>query len=102
MKEMQFSIIVLTTLMCAVLVFQMPGRVKRDEVSNRSRWLMCGSLALIGVQFLIQYITELRALGITQAEIDGFRRQGEQIIWIDTDYGEVNHALHRSCLSPAL
>lgn len=67
MKEMQFSIIVLTTLMCAVLVFQMPGRVKRDEVSNRSRWLMCGSLALIGVQFLIQYITELRALGITQA-----------------------------------
>lgn len=67
MKEMQFSIIVLTTLMCGVLVFQMPGRVKRDLVSNRSRWLMCGSLALIGVQFLIQYITELRALGVTQA-----------------------------------
>jgi len=67
MKEMQFSIIVLTTLMCSVLVFQMPGRVKRDVVSNRSRWLMFGSLALIGVQFLIQYITELRALGVTQA-----------------------------------
>lgn len=67
MKEMQFSITVLTTLMCAVLVFQMPKRVKCDVVSNRSRWLMVGSLALIAVQFLIQYITELRALGVTQA-----------------------------------
>ena len=67
MKEMQFSITVLTTLMCAVLVFQMPKRVKYDVVSNRSRWLMVGSLALIAVQFLIQYITELRALGVTQA-----------------------------------
>lgn len=67
MKEMQFSIIVLTTLMCSVLILQMPGRVKRNVVSNRSRWLMTGSLALIGIQFLVQYITELRVLGITQA-----------------------------------
>ena len=34
--------------------------------------------------------------------IDGFRRQGEQIILIDKDFGEVNNALHRSGLSPAL
>ena len=34
--------------------------------------------------------------------IDGFSRQGEQIILIDTDFGEVKNALHRSGLSPAL
>ena len=67
MKELQFSIVVLMTLMCSALVLLMPGRVKRDKVSNRSRWLMVGALGLIGVQFLIQYVTQLRAMGVTPA-----------------------------------
>lgn len=67
MKELQFSIVVLMVLMCSTLILLMPGRVKRDKVSNRSRWLMVGSLGLIGMQFLIQYVTGLRAMGVTQA-----------------------------------
>ncbi len=66
MKEMQFSIIVLTTLMCSGLMLLLPERVRRDAVINRSRWLMVGALALIGVQFLVQYVTEMRAIGVTQ------------------------------------
>ena len=67
MKEMQFSIVVMTILMCSALVLLMPGRVKRDVVINHSRWLMVGALMLIGAQFLIQYITQLRTIGVTQA-----------------------------------
>ena len=67
MKELQFSILVLMTLMCSALILLLPSRVKRDVVSNRSRWLMVGALGLIGVQFLVQYITEFRAIGVTPA-----------------------------------
>ena len=44
MKELQLSIVMLMVLMCSALILLMPGRVKRDKVSNRSRWLMVGSL----------------------------------------------------------
>ena len=67
MKEMQFSAIVMMVMMCSALILLMPGRVKRDKVINQSRWLMVGALGLIGVQFLIQYVAELRTMGITQA-----------------------------------
>ena len=67
MKEMQFSVVVVMVLMCSALILLMPERVRRDEVYNRSRWLMVGALGLIGVQFLIQYVTQLRAMGVTQA-----------------------------------
>ena len=67
MKEMQFSVVVVMVLMCSALVLLMPERVRRDAVYNRSRWLMTGALTLIGVQFLIQYVTQLRAMGVTQA-----------------------------------
>ena len=69
MKEMQFSIVVLATLMCSALILLLPDRVRRDEVINRSRWLMAGALALLGVQFLVQYVTQLRAIGVTQAVV---------------------------------
>ena len=67
MKEMQFSAIVMMVMMCSALILLMPERVKRDKVINQSRWLMVGALGLIGVQFLIQYVAELRMMGITQA-----------------------------------
>ena len=67
MKEMQFSAVVMMVLMCSALILLMPERVKRDKVINHSRWLMVGALGLIGVQFLVQYVFELRAMGITQA-----------------------------------
>lgn len=67
MKEMQFSAIVMMVMMCSALILLMPGRVKHDKVINRSRWLMVGALGVIGAQFVIQYLTELRTMGITQA-----------------------------------
>ena len=67
MKEMQFSAIVMMVMMCSALIVLMPGRVKLDRVINRSRWLMVGALGLIGAQFLVQYITQLRTMGVTQA-----------------------------------
>ena len=67
MKEMQFAAIVMMVMMCSALIVLMPNRVRRDKVINQSRWLMVGSLALIGAQFVVQYITQLRAMGVTQA-----------------------------------
>lgn len=67
MKEMQFSAIVMMVMMCSALILLMPERVKHDKVINQSRWLMVGALGLIGLQFLIQYVAQLRMMGITQA-----------------------------------
>lgn len=67
MKEMQFAVVVLMTLMAAVLVLQLPGKVREDSVTNRSRWLMAAALVLLGAQFAIQYISGLRTKGVTQA-----------------------------------
>lgn len=67
MKEMQFSAIVMMVMMCSALIWLMPDQVKRDTVINRSRWLMVGALSLIGMQFLVQYIVELRTMGVIQA-----------------------------------
>lgn len=64
---MQFSAVVMMVMMCSALIVLMPDRVQRDTVINRSRWLMVGALGLIGAQFLVQYITELRTMGVTQA-----------------------------------
>ena len=67
MKEMQFSAVLLMTLMALALVFFLPRRVSENRVANRSRWLMTGGLMLIGVQFLIQYISGSRATSMEQA-----------------------------------
>ena len=64
---MQFAVIVMMVMMCSALVLLMPERVKRDKVINRSRWLMVGALGLIGAQFVVQYVMELRTMGVTQA-----------------------------------
>lgn len=67
MKEMQFSAVLLMTLMALALVLFLPRRVSENRVANRSRWLMTGGHMLIGVQFLIQYISGSRATSMEQA-----------------------------------
>ena len=67
MKELQFSVVVLMTLMCSALIVLLPKQIKYDRVINRSRWLMVAALSLLGVQFLIQYIFQFRTMGVTQA-----------------------------------
>ena len=64
---MQFSAVVMMTLMALALIMLLPVWVRNDRVANRSRWLMTGGLILIAVQFLIQYITGSRDVGVEQA-----------------------------------
>ena len=67
MKEMQFSAVVMMTLMALALVFMLPTKVNEDRAANRSRWLMTGGMVLIGVQFLIQYISDMRTSNMMHA-----------------------------------
>lgn len=67
MKEMQFTAVVLMTLMALTLATLLPRRVKEDRVANRSRWFMTAGLALMAVQFFIQYVSGLRTVDVSQA-----------------------------------
>ena len=69
MKEFQITVVVMTTLMAFSLVVLLPKQVSRNPVANRSRWLMAGGLALVGLQFLIQYIGGYRFTDILKAVI---------------------------------
>ena len=64
---MQFTAIMLMTLMTVALTVWMPQRLVEDRVANRSRWLLAAGLALIGVQFALQYAFNFREQGVTQA-----------------------------------
>ncbi|MBQ6379021.1 MAG: helix-turn-helix transcriptional regulator [Prevotella sp.] len=67
MGEMQFTAVTMLLLMAIALVAWLPRRVSHDKVANRSRWLMAGGLALLVVQFALQYALDLRQMGVTQA-----------------------------------
>ena len=67
MSEVQFTAVVLLSLMTLALVMLLPSYVGRDRVMNRSRWLMTAALALLAVQFLLQHSLKLRQMGVMQA-----------------------------------
>ena len=64
---MQFSAIVLMSLLTLAQVFLLPKWVRGDAVLNRARRLFSCATALLTVQFLLQYTLKLRALGAIQA-----------------------------------
>ncbi len=66
MVEIQFSMILMMSLLTLALVMLMPRRVADDTIINRSRWLMAGGTALTAVQFVLQYVLRLRDMGVTQ------------------------------------
>ena len=66
MKEMQFTAIVLMSLLTLKLLL-LPSKAIVSPIMRRAWWLMTLGVALIGVQFLLQYILGLRELGVTQA-----------------------------------
>lgn len=66
MKEMQFAAIVLMALLTLKLLL-LPSKAVVSPVIRRAWWLMTVGVALIGVQFVLQYTLGLRALGVTQA-----------------------------------
>ena len=66
MEHIQFTAIVLMSLLTLKLLL-LPSKVTVNPIIKRAWWLMTVGIALIDVQFLLQYILGLRALGITQA-----------------------------------
>ena len=63
---MQFTAIVLMIGLTLKLLL-LPRRVEENSVTGRSRWLMFGGTALMGVQFVLQMALGLREKGVTQA-----------------------------------
>lgn len=66
MREMQFTAIVLMTLLTMKLLL-LPRWAMRNPVMSKARWLMTGGTALLAVQFLLQFRLELRSLDVTKA-----------------------------------
>lgn len=66
MENMQFTAIVLMALLTFKLLM-LPSKVAINPMVNKARILMTGSIILLGVQFLLQYIWQLRAMGVSQA-----------------------------------
>lgn len=66
MEQMQFCAIILLTLLTLKLLL-LQRKVGVTPIVSTARWLMTVGIALLGVQFLLQYILGLRAMGVTQA-----------------------------------
>ena len=66
MELMQFTAVIVLTLLALKLLL-LPRKVALNVVVNRARWLMVVGIGLLDVQFLLQYIFRLRAMGVTQA-----------------------------------
>ncbi len=67
MKVLQFGALLMLLLMTIELTVLLPRRAMRDKVLNRSRWLLAAGLGLLALQFLIQYHSGFRSMGVTQA-----------------------------------
>lgn len=66
MELTQFSAVVVLTLLVLKLML-LPRKVAVNPVVDTARWLMTTGIILLDVQFLLQYILGLRAMGVTQA-----------------------------------
>lgn len=66
MALMQFASVVMLTLLLLKLLL-LPNKVVVNPVMGKARWLMVAGIALLDVQFLLQYSLGLRAMGVTQA-----------------------------------
>jgi AraC-like DNA-binding protein len=66
-SEMQYGGMLTTGLLALTIALQLPRRAARDSVYGRARWWMVGGLALLSVQFLLQYLFNFRQMGVTQA-----------------------------------
>lgn len=65
-NEMQYGGMLTTALLALTVAFQVPRRTARNKIFSRARWMMASGLALISLQFLLQYIGGYRQMGVTQ------------------------------------
>ena len=63
---MQFTAIIVLTLLVLKLLL-LPRKVAVSGVVAKARWLMTTGILFLDVQFLLQYVLGLRAMGVTQA-----------------------------------
>lgn len=66
MELMQFTAVVLLTLLMLKLLL-LPRKVAVNPTMGMARWLMIAGIALLDLQFLLQFTLGLRAMGVTQA-----------------------------------
>lgn len=66
MAQMQFTAVAILTLLLLKLLVISNKVALRQEV-RKARWLMTLGIALLDLQFLLQYLLGLRAMGVTQA-----------------------------------
>ena len=66
MKLMQFTAVIVLTLLVLKLLL-LPRKVAVNAVVDKARWLMTTGILLLDVQFLLQYVFGLRAMGVTQS-----------------------------------
>lgn len=66
MEQMQFTAIVLTLLLTLKLLM-LPRRAVSEWSACRSRLSMTFGVVLLLIQFVLQYVLKLRAMGVTQA-----------------------------------
>ena len=67
LNEMQFAGMIGMGLLSLTMTVNVPRRVAKHPVYGRARWLMSCGLALLSIQFLIQYAFNLREMGLNQA-----------------------------------
>lgn len=65
--EMQISGMLTMVMLALMLVLRVPNRAKHHSGFARARWLAVAGTLLIALQFLLQYMTGLRQMGVTQA-----------------------------------
>jgi len=65
--EIQFGGMVAMSALAFTQIMQTPRRVTRHPVYGWARWLMASGLAVLSLQFLLQYAFGFRAMGVTQA-----------------------------------
>ena len=66
LEEIQFGLLLLTSMMTIYLMFLEINQSKGNAVFNRARWLMAGGTGLLAIHFLLQFTLRFRESGTTQ------------------------------------
>ena len=66
LEEIQFGLLLLTSMMTIYLMFLEINQTKGNAVFNRARWLMTGGTGLLAIHFLLQFTLRFRESGTTQ------------------------------------
>ena len=66
LEEIQFGLLLLTSMMTIYLMFLEINQTKGNAVFNRARWLMAGGIGLLAIHFLLQFTLRFRESGTTQ------------------------------------